>query len=45
MEKYDNARIKSESHLVWHTKQDNADDKIQTILSWLKQVFFVFWSP
>ena len=40
MRKYDDARIKSENPLVWHIKQDNSsNDKTQTILFWLKQIF------
>ena len=46
MEKYDNARIKSEKHLVSHTKQgNNTNDKTQTILFWLKRGFFCLLEP
>ena len=45
MEKCDNALIKRENRVVWHTKQDNnTNDKTQIILFRLKQLF-VFWSP
>ena len=40
MKKCDNAWIKSENYLVWHINQDNnSNDKTQTILFQLKQLF------